>query len=173
RRCMQPEPHLRRIAVPDTLEELVESSQRYQSRVIVTHVEHYRRRRFAPANGAHVFMFADFWPAITWSVVEYDRTPKLAYVALQRSMAPLQAMLATPWAIAPGERFQVPAFVVNDTRDPVPGARVRVSAGAMPVAEFSVDLPANAVVELGDVAVVGPPAGELCLHVHVLDSDGE
>jgi len=57
------------------------ASQDYQAEFLQRHTEHYRRHKFAPCNGAHMFCFNDCWPAITWSVIDFDRQPKAAYYA--------------------------------------------------------------------------------------------
>ena len=43
--------------------------------------------------GFFQFMFMDAWPAITWSVVDYFRRPKLGYEALRLTCQPVLIML--------------------------------------------------------------------------------
>jgi beta-mannosidase len=89
------------------------------------HTEVYRRQKFRPCNGAHVFCFFDCWPAITWAVVEYDRTPKQAYHALKEAMAPLQVLLDSeggPYAV--NQTLELFTCVVNDLPYAYPGSRV-------------------------------------------------
>ena len=92
-RCGQP--WLLRRHNPDatTVEELIESSQRYQARLLRFNTEFIRGRKGRPGRGLHVFAFNDCWPSITWSIIDYDREPKAAYHALAQSMAPVQAFL--------------------------------------------------------------------------------
>jgi len=92
RRCFQPEYQFLFIPQPASLDQFIKDSQAYQARVIQYHSEYYRRHKFAPCNGAHLFCFNDCWPAITWSVVDYDRNRKPGFEALRRAMSPLQAL---------------------------------------------------------------------------------
>lgn len=172
RRCMQPELQLARVAAGETLESFVEASQRYQALVVSTHVEHYRRRRFRPCNGAHVFLFADFWPAITWAVLEYDRTPKQAFFALKRSMAPLQAFLLLADPLVADVPARAELTVVNDLRVGFEAARVRVSSDGRDLAEVPVDIPPGGLLDLDGVDVVPSDGGRLALTVSVEDIAG-
>ena len=90
RRCSQIERQIERVSLSDNLDQYIAATQEYQAKLVRYHTEFYRRHKFRPCNGAHVFCFNDCWSAITWALVEYDRTPKKAYYALQQSMAPLQ-----------------------------------------------------------------------------------
>lgn len=92
--CCQPHNTVPRLTGQhNDLDQFVQDSQRLQANVIKTHIEHYRVSAFAPCQGAHLFIFNDCWPAITWSVVDHDRRPKLAYQALTTAMSPLQTFL--------------------------------------------------------------------------------
>ena len=142
----------------ETLEELVERSQDYQAQLVRAHVEFYRRHKGRPCHGAHVFCFNDCWPSISWSLVQHDRTPKAAYDALRRAMAPVQAFLA-------GEQLAV--TVVNDTREAI-DATLRWVVDGSAIAERPVAVPA---LGLTDVDSPAPrPAGALELQLLV---DGE
>jgi beta-mannosidase len=105
RRCFQPEYQFLFIPQPASLDQFIKDSQAYQARVIQYHSEYYRRHKFAPCNGAHLFCFNDCWPAITWSVVDYERNRKPGFEALRRAMSPLQALAefrddeATIWLV--------------------------------------------------------------------------
>jgi beta-mannosidase len=101
----------------ESLTELVRLSQEYQARLVRGHVEYYRRHKFRPCNGAHLFEFNDAWPSISWSVVDYERTPKLAFHALRDAMAPLQVFLGrfVGQPLLRGEALLLALTVVNDT----------------------------------------------------------
>jgi beta-mannosidase len=114
-RCFQRDEQLRYIPEPPSLEAFIASSQEYQARFIQYHTEYYRRHRFAPCNGAHLFCFNDCWPAITWSVVDYERNPKLGYEALRRAMAPVQCLADLPYRFAVGTAVAFGVYLVNDT----------------------------------------------------------
>lgn len=72
-----------------SLEEFVENSQTYQARLVKDYIESIRARKYKPMNGYFHFMFADCWPSITWSVVDYFRKPKKGYGALAAASQPL------------------------------------------------------------------------------------
>jgi beta-mannosidase len=114
RRCFQPEYQFLFIEGPQSLEGFISDSQGYQARFIQFHTEHYRRHKFNPCNGAHLFCFNDCWPAITWSVVDYDREPKEGFFALQRAMAPLQALLEFEERLCAGVETTTQVWIVND-----------------------------------------------------------
>ncbi len=120
-RCCQVDHLLGHVPVGDSLDEFIADSQDYQARVLREHIEFYRRHKFDPCNGAHLFAFGDCWPAITWSIVEYDRTPKAAYETVRRAMAPLQVFLAPSSPRAPFNTWRLEATVVNDLLLPVDG----------------------------------------------------
>jgi len=114
RRCFQPEYQFRYIDRPTDLEQFITDSQAYQARFIQYHTEYYRRHKFDPCNGAHLFCFNDCWPAITWSVIDYDRQPKAGFFALQRAMAPLQVFLEWVNQLRPGAEITQRLWIVND-----------------------------------------------------------
>lgn len=99
-------------------DDLRERSQEYQAIVAQIGVEHFRRLKPRCRAVAH-FMFADGNPAVTWSVLDYDRRPKPAFRALSRSMQPLLASLERyDHTAREGERVGGRVFVVNDTGRP-------------------------------------------------------
>lgn len=114
-RCFQSREQFRYIDSAADIYELVEKSQEYQARFLQFHTEYYRLNKYSPCNGAHMFCFCDCWPAITWSVLDYDRNKKAGYEALRRAMAPLQVLLGVPYRLKAGERREVSVNVVNDT----------------------------------------------------------
>ncbi len=79
------------LELPDTLAEFVKISQEYQYRLLKFGIETYRRE--GRMTGIFQFMFMDPWPAITWSVVDYWRVPKLGYKALQIGFQPVLVSL--------------------------------------------------------------------------------
>jgi len=96
------------------LEEFIDKSQEYQSLQLKYHTEFYRRHKFRPANGALQFVFNDCWPAITWSVVDYERTPKKGYYALAKAFSPVHVMMEWLVGIKVREDFQRKIYLVND-----------------------------------------------------------
>lgn len=70
-----------------SLEDFINNSQKYQYLLLKCAIESYRRDK--RMTGIFQFMFMDPWPAITWSVVDYWRKPKLGYKALQIGFQPV------------------------------------------------------------------------------------
>jgi len=81
--------HVARVPMGSDWEEFVANSQRYQAELLKFAVEHYRRAKYEKVGSFFQFQFVDCWPAVTWSVVSYDRKPKLGYYALQRAYQPV------------------------------------------------------------------------------------
>ena len=99
---------------PD-IEKFVENSQEYQSRLLQFAVESYRRKKYEAVTGIFQFMFVDCWPSITWSVVDYNRTPKPGYYALKRAYQPILASLEIRVdRVTLGQPVNIGMTVVND-----------------------------------------------------------
>ncbi len=81
--------HVARIPLGHDWGEFVANSQRYQADALKFAVEHYRHAKYEKIGSLFQFQFIDCWPSVTWSVVSYDRKPKLAYYALQRAYQPI------------------------------------------------------------------------------------
>ena len=71
-----------------SLADYVAASQAYQSLCVQYAVDQMRAHKFMPTGGILQFMFTDCWPAISWSVLDYYRLPKLAYRSLARAFNP-------------------------------------------------------------------------------------
>jgi beta-mannosidase len=118
RRGSQIERQLERVPLTENLDSYIAATQAHQAELVRYHTEFYRRHKFRPCNGAHVFCFIDCWPSISWSLVEYDRTPKEAYYALKQSMAPVQTLLDIfDLSLNAGQSASIPICIVNDTQN--------------------------------------------------------
>lgn len=180
-RCAQPELLQRRLpgavslADDDGLAWLIEASQAYQALVIKQHAEHYRRLRFRPCNGAHVFMFADYWPAITWSVLDYDRKPKAGYAALAQAMAPTQVLLDIPSCTSQDDPDPAPltvgVTVVNDRLTGYPSATISVRVDRKQITELGpLDIPASAALDLPPIQLPVPAPGTHAVSVTLVSA---
>ena len=115
-------------------------------------------------------MFMDCWPSVTWSVVEYDRTPKQAYYTLQQVYQPVliganiernrlltntdrgshpRPLLLTPW-------------VINDRAEELKRCTYRVQLdgpdGALDVdTSAPFDVPADGVLAHAPAVEIPPP----------------
>lgn len=120
--------HVAGIAMGNSLGEFIANSQRYQYHLIKQATERYRRAKWQPMTGVFQFMLVDCWPAITWSVCDYRRRPKLGYEALRLSMQPVLASLVMGRRKVPPTRAYLDElWIVSDLLEPIPGAKVRIA----------------------------------------------
>ncbi len=99
----------------DNLQKYVKYGQAAHGEMMRAEFESARRDR--PNNGGTmVWMFNDCWPTSNWSIIDYYRTPKLAYYAAKRACAPL-----LPIIFERGKEIEF--FFGNDTRKDI-GAQV-------------------------------------------------
>jgi beta-mannosidase len=141
-----------------TLERFVQASQRAQAHGLQIAIEHHRRARRRGGGGALVWQLNEPWPAISWAIVDFYRTPKPAYEAARRAFSPLLVSLDYPLqACRAGDALEMEVWVLNDTPHPVPGARVQVvledEAGhRLEEARIDLDVPANSAARAGRLA---------------------
>lgn len=121
------------IAMGDSLETFVENSQTYQARLLKHYTETLRMHKDQGVNGYFQFMFVDDWPSITWSVVEYDRTPKKGYFALAKASQPLLPIWRSNVprrrlgdTLNHGGALLKDLIIVNDYPKDITGLRVRL-----------------------------------------------
>jgi beta-mannosidase len=171
-------------------EEFVENSQRYQAKLLKFALETYRKGKYTKLGGLFQFMFVDCWPSITWSVVGYDRTPKLGYHVLSTSFQPVliglslkrESMLLgvdmgqhpRPLPIAP--------WIVNDRHEALTGCtftgRVHGPGGSFQLSRSSAfDVPADGMLERAPTLVWAPDygitPGTYVLELELSDGKGE
>jgi len=93
----------------------VRESQRYQAEVLKHATELFRRRKYRPTGGTFAFMLNDPAPAVSWSVVDWRRRPKMAYRTLLAAMSPVLICAEYPKKrYRVGEKISLPLFIVND-----------------------------------------------------------
>jgi beta-mannosidase len=126
--------HVAGIDPGDSLETFVHNSQSYQAELLKFAIEHYRKQKYTRIGGFFQFMFMDCWPSITWSVLSYDRVPKLGYYTLQQVLQPIligadlerkTVLMGTD----PGSHhrpFLVPCWLINDRHGPLEGCQLLV-----------------------------------------------
>jgi beta-mannosidase len=158
----------------NSIEDFVESSQRYQAIAVRYTTELLRRKKWRGSTGVYQFMFVDDWPAITWSVVDYYRRPKAAYVALKEAM---QQVLPSLEYVPDDPRAKIVLHVVSDLPTVIEGARVawKIAHGGEEQAfERRLDVPADDVVKVADLGVVsGLAEGSARIEVTVTTAAGE
>ncbi|MFP3901443.1 MAG: glycoside hydrolase family 2 protein [Acidimicrobiia bacterium] len=155
-----------------------DATQRYQATLIKHHIETLRRLKYRPAGGFAQFSFADAHPAVTWSVLDHERRPKLGHEALREACRPVIVVAdRLPARVRPGQAIALDIHVVSDLRTPVDGARVtaRLSwPGDEHRRGWRGDIPADDCVRVGTLQFVVPDApGELALDLELRLPDGE
>jgi beta-mannosidase len=108
-----------------TFDEWRQATQAYQCVVIKHHIEALRRIKYRPTGGFLHFCLADGQPAVTWSVLDHEREPKLGYDALRAACAPVIVVAdRLPAEASPGERLTLDVHVINDLHTSLPDGEV-------------------------------------------------
>ncbi|NJP05575.1 MAG: glycoside hydrolase [Chloroflexaceae bacterium] len=103
-----------------SLEELIQMTQDYQIMINRYYVDRLRYRKYQPTGGIVAFLFADPYPAILWSVIDYWRVPKRSYDALKMAFSPQYAFtIVSSFPYQVGQSVDIPIYVVNDARHAV------------------------------------------------------
>lgn len=108
--------------------EFVRNTQEYQAKLIKLAAESYRRQRYHPVSGIFQFMFVEDWPSMNWGMVDYWRSPKLGYYALQQAYQPI--LPSIEWKQENYKRGETASFelwAINDLHTSYPGARINYS----------------------------------------------
>jgi beta-mannosidase len=148
----------------DNLESVVEASQVMQAHYLQRGIEFWRQRKYR-TSGVAFWQFNEPWPAICWSVLDYDLRPKLAYTQLKDTLNPLLVSAQfEDKAWQPGENFQGHVILVNDFPRAFAGLTVKARAGDQALT-FSADLPADGVLDLGELQLKLPASGPLVLEL--------
>jgi beta-mannosidase len=112
-----------------TFEGWRDATQRHQARVVRRTVEELRRLKYRPTGGCAQYLFADPAPAISFSVLDHDRRPKLAHDALRAACRPVIVVAdRLPAAVAPGDTLALDVHVVSDLRVAVENVRATATA---------------------------------------------
>ena len=155
-----------------TFDEWRAATQQYQATVIKHHIETLRRLKYRPTGGFAQFSFADGYPAVTWSVLDHDRTPKAGHAALRDACAPVIVVADRPPAVVkPGESLALDVHVVSDLRTALDGCEVSATvrwSGGDREWRFGGDVPADDCVRVGTLAFAIPDAvGELVVELEL------
>jgi beta-mannosidase len=168
--------HVRPDDFPD-LGSYVQATQEYQAELLQFYHEYLRLRKFSPCAGAVMFMFGDPCPLISYSLLDHQRRPKLAYEVTRRAMQPIQAVIDWPRPeYVAGEEWRCHVYVLNDTDQPLIASgltwRLVDEAGALLLRERLIaDADPNAVTRVGVVRLTIPEGArgslrlELCLEM--------
>jgi len=123
---------LRLYAAPyawDDLESFIAATQRAQARALQIAIEHARRRK-GRCGGLAIWQFSEPWPAISWSLFDYNRRPKLAGRLLARWYAPLLVSLDYPLRrYVAGDQLKGDLWLVNDGLEAWTACEMRLRQG--------------------------------------------
>jgi beta-mannosidase len=166
---VSPSPHA-------TFDEWRDATQRYQATVLRHQIETLRRLKYAPTGGFALMMLNDAAPAVSWSLLDHERQPKLAHQAVIDACRPVIVIADQLPAVAhPGEAFGLDVHVVSDVRRPLEQADCTATlrwAGGHHVWKWRGDVPPDACVRIGIVRFVVPNApGELWLDLTIEHGD--
>jgi beta-mannosidase len=163
--CLQLEPFERYVSPHDyaAYDDWRAATQRYQATILKHHIETLRRLKYRPTGGFAAFYWADAHPAVTWSVLDHERKPKLGYYALAAACAPVIVVAERPAAsYEPGEAIELDVHVVSDRREGVAAVRttatVRFADGSSHTQAWVGDIPADSCVRVGTITAISPAA---------------
>jgi beta-mannosidase len=148
-----------------SFEEWKDATQRYQAGLLRFSVETLRRLKYCPTGGFCMFVLNDAQPAVSWSVLDYERDPKEGYRALQAACA---AVIVTALGVhdqyAPGSKFSAALHVVSDLREPLEDCVVKTVLswpGGRRSWRFGGKVPADSCVAVGELEhTFGDDVGE-------------
>ena len=161
------EKYVSQIAHPESLEEYIEASQKMQAYYLQRAVEHWRIRKYR-YSGSLFWQFNEPWPAVCWSVIDYELVPKLSYERIQESYNPLLISADLPvrkWE--PGDDFQTTVYLVNDYHRDFSNLKIQAYITGKLVASWREDVPADSVKKLGEIKTTLPDQSPLILELFV------
>jgi beta-mannosidase len=129
-----------------TFDEWRAATQAYQSALVQLQTEDLRRIKYAPTGGFCHFCFADGHPAVTWSVLDYERVEKSGYATLRDACRRVLPM------VEPREGL---VHVASELRHTLSDAVVEVRGGSRRLGRFTGAIDADAVTYVGRVDLDG------------------
>ncbi len=155
----------------------VRESQGYQAEVLKHATEFFRRRKYRPTGGTFAFMLNDPAPAVSWSVVDWRRRPKIAYETLLKAMSPVLICAEYPKErYEVGERISLPLFVINDLARELVGVswdwELLVGGSSTARGAGETKVPKDTVVRIGEAVATLPDSGPAVLRLRLLGEEG-
>ena len=159
-----------------TLEEWGIATQRYQAEMLRDQIETLRRLKYRPTGGFCLMMFNDSAPAVSWSVLDHERQPKLAHQAMIDACRPVIVVAdRMPDVVRSGEALAVDVHVVSDLHhslDQVMCTATLRWPGGHHLWKWQGDVPPDECVRIGIVRFVCPEVeGELWLDLTIEHGD--
>ena len=133
------------IAAHATFASWQRATQEYQAALLQRQIEDLRRLKYTPTGGYCMFSFADPHAAISWSILDHQRMPKLAYRAVAAASRPLLALV---------DPRTGSVHVVNDTVERFEHATVDVAIDGV-VRSFAGIIEPDSLTWVGVVDVAG------------------
>lgn len=136
---------------PGNLHEWVEASQKTQAYGLQVAIEHLRRRKYC-TSGAIFWQLNDAWPAISWSIIDYYRRPKLAYLKLKTLFSPILVSLEYPLReYCPGDLLRARVWAINDFLVPCNDCHLEIGLDGESLFSTSVSLPPDSSRMVGQI----------------------
>jgi beta-mannosidase len=138
------------------LEEYANASQKIQAHYLQRGIEFWRQRKYK-TSGTFFWQLNEPWPAICWSVIDYEFRPKLSYQQLKDTYNPLLVSAQfedKKWH--PGDEFKAKIFIVNDYHESFGNIRVEAGICGDKAAEFFADIPPDSVTIAGEISATLP-----------------
>jgi beta-mannosidase len=159
-----------------TFDDWREATQRYQATVLRHHIETLRRLKYHPTGGFCLFMLNDAAPMVSWSVLDHERHPKLAYQAVVDACRPMIVVAdRLPETVQVGAAIAIDVHVVSDVRRLLEGTTCAATLswpGGSHAWRWGGDVPPDSCVRIGTIQfVVADAPGELWLDLVVEHGD--
>ena len=150
----------------NSLAELIDASQEYQSRINQYYIDRIRQKKYNPGGGVVPFMFNDPNPAVQWSIIDYWRVPKKSYFAMQKQLSDQYAfILLNKDEYRAKAVIDIPIFAVNDAKESFKKVRIELKFSnpeGKSILErgFELDLPKDGpAIQVAQLKQVVGPAG--------------
>ncbi|MEM8905860.1 MAG: hypothetical protein AAGF02_19320, partial [Actinomycetota bacterium] len=148
----------------DSVASWAAATQRSQAQLVRHYVETLRRLKYRPTGGFCVHCLVDAQPAVSTSLVDHRRVPKLAYEALREACRPVIVLTdPLPASLPAGERLRLDVHVVSDLRHALDDVEVTAHLTVDDTSEtwrWIGSLPADDVVRIGSLDHRLPDDGE-------------
>jgi beta-mannosidase len=117
--------NIAKIDIGNNIDSFIKNSQVYQTNLLQTAIDFYRRKKFKGINGIFQFMFIDCWPSITWSIVDFYLEPKPGYFTLKKAFQPIYISINVRQdQYFTGKKFLFDIYLINDLHKNFSGCKL-------------------------------------------------